>query len=71
MRDVQSGFLAAFEYAVIARPIVEDARGHGVKANRLSLALSQRKIGDGARQASVAIIEGVQRNEPEMRDTRA
>ncbi|MNT26085.1 hypothetical protein D3C72_1616370 [compost metagenome] len=66
--DVQSGFLTVFQYAVIARAIFEDARRHGVKANRLGLALSQCKVGDGASQAAIAVIKRVKRDEPEMCD---
>ncbi|MNN60706.1 hypothetical protein D3C81_1759030 [compost metagenome] len=66
--DIQRALLAGLQDAVIAGAVVEDARRHGVKADGLLFALSQCQVGDGARKATVAIIEGVQGNEPEVRN---
>ncbi|MNT82294.1 hypothetical protein D3C72_2220070 [compost metagenome] len=69
--DVQSVSLAAFEDAVIAGAVVEDAGGHGIKADGLILTLSQCQVSDGTGQAAVAIVEWVERDKPEVRDAGA
>ena len=66
--DFQHALLAGFQDAVIADAVVEDARRHGVKTDGLLFALSQCQVGDGARKATVAVIEGVQGDEPEVRN---
>jgi len=66
--DIQRAFLARFEDAVIAGAVIEDARRHGVKADGLLFSLSQCQVSDGARKAAVAVIEGVQGDEPEVRN---
>lgn len=66
--DIQRALLARFQDAVIASAVIEDARRHGVKADGLLFALSQCQVGDGAGKATVAIIEGVQGDEPEVRN---
>lgn len=66
--DIQCAPLARFQDAVIASAVIENARGHGVKADGLLFALSQCQVGDGARKAAVAVIKGVQGNEPEVRN---
>ena len=55
--DVQGTFLASFKDAVITSVFIKDARGHGIEANSLLLALSQCLVGNGAREAAVAVIE--------------
>ncbi len=50
----------------MARAVLEDARGHGVEADGLLLALGQYQIGDGARKATIAVVEWMQGYEPEV-----
>ncbi|MNR29969.1 hypothetical protein D3C85_1473910 [compost metagenome] len=69
--NVWCGFLAVFQYPVITCAVVEDAGGHGIKADGLVLTLSQCQISDGTGQAAVAIVEWVERDKPEVRDAGA
>src|SRR5450830_977396 len=66
--DIQRVLLAGLEYFVIALPVFENARGHRIEPNRLLFALRQCQIGEGAGQATIAIIEWMQGHEPEMRN---
>ncbi|MNH28406.1 hypothetical protein D3C79_885700 [compost metagenome] len=69
--DIQVAFLAALQDLVIAGPVLEDAGGHGIEANGLALSLGQRQIGNRPGQPTIAIIERVQRDKPEVRNTGA
>jgi hypothetical protein len=44
-----------------------DLRGHAVEAFWASLGASQRQVGDGTGNPSVAILKGMDGHEPEMR----
>src|ERR1700712_1106032 len=66
--DVQASTLGRFQNPVVVLTAGEDARGHGIKADGLMFALSHGQISDYAGQTSVAIVERVQRHEPEMRN---
>ena len=57
--DIERSLLAAFQYPVVAAPILENAGGHGIEADGLLLALSQGQVGDGASQPPITIIEGM------------
>ncbi len=67
-RDVELAFLRALKALVIGFPLDADLRGHAVETLRASLRTRQRHVGDRTRDASVAILERVDGDEPEMGD---
>ncbi|MNP19301.1 hypothetical protein D3C76_1118230 [compost metagenome] len=69
--DIQLRFLAELKGPIVACPVFENARTHGVEAHGLMFALSQCQVGESAGQASITILEWVKRDKPEMRDARS
>ena len=68
---VEPAFLRAFEHPVIVGSFLANLARHAVEALSRILRLRQRLIGDRARDAAVAVLERVDRHEPEMREARA
>jgi hypothetical protein len=63
---VEGSFLCLFEDAVVGVAFLADLRRHAVKALGAILGSSQAEIGDRARDAAIAVVEGVDGDKPEM-----
>ncbi len=66
-RDVHRALLRPLEDAVVVAALLANLRRHAVEALRAAFRSRQRHVGDRARDAAVAIVERVNRHEPEMR----
>ena len=67
-RHIEVALLRCFEHVVIGLALLADLRRHAVEALRAFFRTGQRHVGDRARDAAVAVVEGVDRDEPEMRE---
>lgn len=65
--NIQRGLLAGFQCLVVTGAIFEDAGRHCIKSNGLVLTLGQGQVSDSTRQPSIAVIERMQGDEPEVR----
>ena len=65
-RDVHRALLRLFEDAVVVAPLLPDLRRHAVEPLRAALRSRQRHIGNRPRDPSVAVVERMDRDEPEM-----
>src|SRR5215469_725490 len=68
--DNEIASLCRLEHLVVRLPLPADLRGHAVEALRAVLGTSELNIGDRAGDSSVAVIEGVDGDKPQMRDAR-
>jgi len=68
--DVQALALRAFQDRVIAAAVIQDCRGYGIEANGLRIGLCESEIAHGPGKTSIAIIKGVERHEPQVREPR-
>src|SRR5438445_1898963 len=67
-RDIELTLLRCLQHVIIRTALVADLRGHAVKALRALVRSCERHISDRARSASVAVLERVDGDEPEMGD---
>ena len=65
-RDVHRPLLRLLQDVVIGVALLPDLRRHAVEALRAVFRARQSHVGDGARDAAVAVIERVDGHEPEM-----
>src|SRR5437867_2427866 len=66
--NVESVLLRALQDVVIGIPFETDLRGHAVKPLRAFLRTCQNPVRDRTRNATVAIIKGVDRDKPQVSD---
>ena len=57
--DVEAAALGCFERVVIRFAVTHDLGGEREHAQRLAFVLAERHVGDGAREAAVAVLERV------------
>jgi len=69
-RDVQRPSLRFFEDAVVVAALLADLSGHAIETLRAPLRPRQRHVRDRARNSAVAVVERMNRHEPEMRERR-
>ena len=69
-RNIEVAFLRRFQNVVVGVALLPDLRGHAVEALRAVFRAREGHIGDGARDASVAVIERVDGHEPQMGERR-
>src|SRR5208282_309544 len=67
-RNIEIALLRCLEDVVIGVPLPADLRRHAVEALRATLRARQRQIGNGARDAAVPVLEGMNGNEPKVSD---
>ena len=65
--DVERAFLRALQHVVVVLALALDLRRQAVEALRATIGAGQEQIAHGAGDAPVAVVEGVQRHEPEVR----
>ncbi len=58
--------LRLFEDVVVPGALVADLGGHAVEALRAAFGSGKGHVGDGAGDAAVAVVEGVDGDEPEV-----
>ncbi len=58
-RNIHCAFLARFEDVIVGIALLPDLRRHAVKALRTRLRTRQGHIGNGARDAAVAVVKGM------------
>src|SRR5712691_5667486 len=68
---IQAVALRALQDGIVRIATIHDLRREAEQALRPLLVLAERHVGDHAREAPVAILEWVQRDEPEMREAGA
>src|SRR5205823_314213 len=66
--DFETVFLRRFQNVVIRFALLTDLRRHAVKALWALFGARKRHVGNGARDAPIAVIERVNGHEPQMRD---
>ena len=66
VRDVQIAFLRSFERGVVLGPLLADLRTHAVEPLRYAVGTRQRHVGYGPCDPPIAIVEGMDRDEPKM-----
>jgi hypothetical protein len=69
-RQVETTFLRLFQHVVVRIPLQTYLGGHAVKPLRAILRPCKRHIGDRARDTSVAIVERMDGDKPEMGEAR-
>src|SRR5579859_5781804 len=67
-RDVEVALLSLFEGSVISRSLAAYGACQAVKALRRTFRPRQAHIGERSRDATIAVLEGMDGHEPEMRD---
>lgn len=65
---VERAFLRAFEGVVVVLALTLDLRRQAVEASRTAVGASKKQVAHGARDASVSVVERVQRDQPQMRE---
>ena len=67
-RDIERAFLRAFEDLVVLASFALDLRREAVEALRALVGAREQKIAERAGDAAVAVVERVDRDEPQMRE---
>src|SRR5207248_404037 len=70
-RNVEMPLLGRFENIIVMLALFPDLRRHAVEPLRRFLRARQRHIGDGACYTTVAIVEGMNGDEPKVSDASA
>lgn len=70
-RDVERTLLGSLQDVVVGVALLPDLRGHAVEALRAVLRARELPVGNRAGDAAVAVLERVDRDEPQMRERRA
>src|SRR5436190_15524747 len=65
--DIKIALLRFFQDLVVPVSLLTNLRRHAVEALRRILGACERHVGDGTRDAPVAVIEGMDGYEPQMR----
>ena len=68
LRDVERSLLRCLEKVVVVIPLVADLRGHAVEPLRSTLGAWECPVRNCARDSAVAVVERVNRHEPQVRD---
>jgi hypothetical protein len=68
--DVEPALLRALEQGVIVVAFVPDLPGHAVEALSGAFRAGESHVGDRARDATVAVVERMDRHDPQVRQTR-
>src|SRR5690349_4540483 len=66
--DLERTLLCTFQNVVIRLTLQADLRRHAVETLGAVFRTGQNPVGDGARDAAVAVVEGMDGDKPEMRD---
>ena len=66
--DVERALLRPLQHVVVVLALALDLRGQAVEPLRAAIGARQEQIADGARDAAVAVVEGMQRDEPQVRE---